>query len=85
MKHYLIKQGAYIFDKTLVCLNENNLSRIEVWQDSDLQKHGFEDIEQLNISHAIYEAHGFILSDKKTFDEAYIAFTTGLNELAKEL
>ena len=85
MKHYLEKTASFTKAKTVICFNEVNLSKIEIWRDRDLEIYKFDDIDELKEQYNFTMKQNYTLSDKKTFDSAYISFTKNLNELAKEL
>ena len=84
MKHYLERTADFTKAKTVICFNEVNLSKIEVYEDLNLETKKYDDLDELKSDYQFYiKSLFFELSDKKTFDSAYIEFTKNLNKLAK--
>jgi len=65
--------------------NPNNLSRINVYKDTDLTIEKYDDLEtfEWNLTRDINT--DYKLSTKEDFDAQFIAFGKNLNELSKEL
>ena len=82
MKTYLksTKHG-----ESLKCFNSENLTEIEVYTKSECFTRKYDDNNDINDSIKRDFAYGFVLADKKTFNDSFIEFTKTLNNLSKEL